>query len=107
MRFEEFGIPADIVPPERVEKALKGAEWLGEYVYGCYDEVSVLVYIKRDSRGRRRKIYVVRNNATGAVKLITNSWKRADSLAKAIAARYGALEDYYFSDRPNGAAPSF
>jgi len=85
-RYAEESWVEDTVPAEVVAEATKGLKLVKEYTYGKYGEISVEYY-----RGGWKKVYVVRNNVTGAVKLVTTDWNRADTLARQLAGRYNAL----------------
>lgn len=74
------------IHPDVVKKLVEGYKFHKRYDYGTFKEVSILVY-KRD----KKYLYVVRNNSTGVYKLVTENWKRAESLAKRLADRYRAL----------------
>jgi len=79
-----------VISPEEVKKATEGYELHKQYDYGTFREVSVLVYKKGEKR-----LFVVRNNATLAFKLITDEWSEAESLARQLADRYKALNSLF------------
>jgi len=78
------------IPYDIVQKMTKGYKLHKEYHYGKFKEVSVLWYKKGNSN-----LYIIRNNTTGVYKLITEDWKRAESLARQLANRYNALSSLF------------
>ena len=75
-----------VVPEEKVREATKGFKLIKDYRYGKYGDISVLYY-----RKGRKKLFVVRNNVTGAYKLVTPSFQEADAVAKMLSRRYDSL----------------
>ena len=85
-KYAEESWVEDTVPAEVVAEEIKGLKLIKDYTYGKYGEISVEYY-----RGGWKKVFVVRNNVTGAVKLVTSDWNRADALARQLSGRYNTL----------------
>lgn len=83
--IEEMWVEGTVTEDD-VKRATDGFTLHKEYLYGRFGEASLFVY----KRGGDR-IYVVRNNVTGAYKLITDKWKEAEGLARQLANRYRML----------------